>query len=78
MLMLIVKGNCEQAVQAAQNRDVAVCDSKLDSNGNSRLLCPTQALNNVVRWFCEPDCAPESMGFPVGSCLFYREGVNKL
>lgn len=71
MLRLIIKGNAEQAREAATKRGIPiqVKEGKLTHEVQAETDEAHQLA--VIKWFCEPLTYTEDKGFPAGTLLHH-------
>lgn len=71
-ITLIIKGNKEQALAAANKREIKATFLSSDDTQSTYSADP-QDMNKVLKWFCEPGELIPGKGYPVGTLLLYQD-----
>ena len=71
MIRLIIKGNPEQAREAATKRGIPI--QVLDNDLTHEVGAETDEAHQlaVIKWFCEPTAYSEDKGFATGTLLYH-------
>lgn len=71
MLRLIIKGNAEQAREAATKRGIPIQVKEGKLTHEVQAEADEAHQEAVIMWFCEPIGYSEDKGFPTGTLLYH-------
>lgn len=75
MISLLIKGNVEQAKEAAAKRNIPLLRPYANLNGHNDTHAETNEDQyvSVIEWFCEDDKCKIGVGYPAGTLLHYNK-----
>ena len=72
MISIWIKGEMQDALDAASQRNIPVSNLRLSADGRCfRADVEKQYQIGIIQWYGEPSTIVEGQGYPNGTLLFY-------